>query len=153
MMAHPAVKERIEEFFGYLFKDYNFTVFSETYFESFSNWVIVLLSDSCRIRFLEDRGEVSIAIGPPWSPASWQAGPWFDLLIVIAYLTNGEDIRTYESGNTTQQLEGLGSLFRQYCNQICELFREDVFQKKQGGLREVEEKWQNQLWARLSRKP
>lgn len=142
--------ERIRKVFCYLFEDHGFTVFSETYFESFGNWVIVLLSDSCRVRLLEDRGEVSIAIGPLWSPASWQAGPWFDLPVVIAYLTDGKDKWEYKSGDTTQQLERLGSSLHQYCDQICEMFKDDVFQKKQEELRAIEEQWHSELWARLS---
>lgn len=149
-MTRSVVMDQIKELFHYLFEDYGFTVFSETYFESFGNWVIVLLSNGCRIRFFEDRGEVSIAVGPLWSPADWQAGPWFDLPIVIAYLTNEKDTWEYKSGSTAEQLERLAGLLRPSCDQICELFEEDVFQQRRRELESLEKQRYNQLWDKLT---
>lgn len=133
-MTHPRVMDQIRKYFDYLFDANGFEVISESYFQSFGNWVVVLQSDDCRIRFLQDREEVSIAVGPVWSPPGWNAGPWFDLSIVIAFLTREKEILERRLGNTDQQIEYLADTFRSYLDQICELFREDTFRQQRDKL-------------------
>jgi hypothetical protein len=151
-MTHPKVVDQIRKYFDYLFDANGFEVISETYFQSFGNWVVVLQSDDCRIRFLQDRGEVSIAVGPVWSPPSWNAGPWFDLSIVIAFLTPKKEILERRLGNTDQQIEYLADTFRTYCDQICELFREDTFRQERDKLELLRDQSEEQYWGRLTKK-
>ena len=88
-MAHSVI-EQIETHFFYLFDEYGFRVFSSTiWHESFGNWVVVLLSDGFRITLFHDRGDVTLLVGPLWSPPGWQAGPWYDLPLVVEFLTLG----------------------------------------------------------------
>lgn len=146
------VMEQIKKYFGYLFDDYGFDVISETCFESFGNWVVVLRSNDCRLRIVQDRGEVSIAAGPLWSPLGWQAGPWFDLRVITAFLTQGKVMPEYIPGKTDQQLERLSNLLRSYCDQICELFQERVFQQKRAELELYRDQLDEQFWDQLTRK-
>lgn len=150
-MTHPTIVEQIKKYFRYLFDESGFTVVSETYFDSFGNWVVVLASDDCRLRFFQDRGEVSIAVSPLWSPPGWQAGPWFDLPIVTAYLTQGQYTWEYAPGSTEQQLERLAGILRPYCDQICAMFRKEVFPEKEEELRGLETQRSKRLWDKLHR--
>ena len=142
----------IKKHFHYLFEDYDFTVFSETYFESFGNWVVVLLSDDFRIRLFEDRGDVTLAVGPLWSPPGWQGGPWHDLTRITAFLTQGKDIWEYKRGTTDEQLQRLAGILRPYCDQIRELLQEEVYQQNKEKLRRVGEQLRDQLWDQLTGK-
>lgn len=120
----------IRKYFEYLFSEYDFEPISERSFESFGNWVIVLQSRLCRIRFFQDRGEVFMAFSPLWSPSDWQAGPWYDLKVIIAYLAKDAKLpwQKFKLGETEQQLKWLATTFRSYCDQACELFRADNYQ-------------------------
>lgn len=149
-MTSPVILNKIKTIFHYLFDDYGFAVIAETYFESFGNWAVVLQSgDCCRIRIFQDRGEIFIALGPLWSPPSWNAGPWFDLTVIVAFLTQGKDILEYELGKPDWQLERLADRLRPYMEQICELFRENVFEQKREALELLQEQMNEQIWARL----
>jgi hypothetical protein len=149
-MTPSETVDQIREFFGYLFDDFGFRVISETHFESFSNWVVVLQSEVCRIRIFRDRGEVSIAVGPLWLPPGWQAGPWFDLTVLISFLTNGKYTLEHAVGDTSQQLKRLADVFHLYYDQVCELFQEQVFQQKKGELELFREQMNEQIWNRLT---
>lgn len=151
-MKRSMIVEQISKHFRYLFNDYGFNVISETHFESFGNWVVVLASDDFRIRLFEDRGEVTISVGPLWSPPGWQAGPWYDLTFTIEFLTQGKDLFEYEGGKTEQQLERLAGVLRAYCDQIHELFQEEVFRQKQEELELLVEQRLDQFWNQLTRK-
>ncbi len=151
-MTHSTVMEQIKKYFGYLFDEYGFDVIAETYFESFGNWVVVLQSDDCRVRIIQDRGEVSVAVGPLWSPPGWQAGPWFDLAVITAFLTQGKGTLEYRPGRTDQQLERLANLLRSHCDQICELFQDKVFQQKRVELELLRDQLDGQFWDQLTRK-
>ena len=143
------ILEFIERYFDYLFKEYGFSVISETDFDSFGNWVIVLQSDSSRIRFFQDRGEVSLAVGPLWSPPSWQAGPWYDLSVITTFLSKGQHTFKYELGTTERQLERLTQALHLSCKQICELFQETTYQRIRQELDEYSEQALEQDWNKL----
>lgn len=148
-MASPGVADEIRRHFAYLFDIYGFAVTSEIRFESFGNWVVVLESKECRLRFFQDRGEITVAVGPLWSPPGWQSGPWFDLRAVIRYISQGKDRWEYESGSTNEQLKHLAEKLRPYCRQICQLFREEVFQDKQQELQKVQNQLDDEFWESL----
>lgn len=152
-MTHPTtVVEQVRKYFAYLFDDYDFDVISDTHFQNFGNWVVVLRSNDCRIRFFQDRGEVSVAVGPLWSSPGWQAGPWFDLTVITAFLTQGKSTVEYESGKTGRQLKRLANILRPYCDEICELFQEKVFQQKRVELELLRDQLDEQFWGQLTRR-
>ena len=113
--------------------------------------MIVLQSDDCRLRFFKDRGEVFIAASPHWSPPSWQAGPWYDLAVIVAFLTQGKEKLELEPklGEVEQQLIQLTTVLRLHCDEIVELFRSNTFQQKQSDLELFKDQLNDQFWDRL----
>ena len=149
-MASCKIVDEIRKRFRFLFDAHGFALASEICFDSFENWVVVLKSKECRLRIFQDRGEVTIAVGPLWSPSGWQSGPWFDLAIVIRYVSQGKDQWEYEGGNTDEQLKRLAEKLRPYCQQICWLFREDVFPEKRQELEKMQAKLDREFWKSLT---
>lgn len=130
--------ELIRKYFAFLFDQYNFKIIDIRYFDTYSNWAAVLISDKFRVRFHEDRGTVMIAFGPLWDPPGWEAGPWHDLDFVIAYL-NRVPV-TVEYSDTFQvepQLERLAKKLVPYLDQICDLFSPENFLTHEAGLDNV----------------
>lgn len=153
-MVHlNVIKRDIHRCFRYLFDAYGFTVTEEIQFESFGNWVVVLESTDCRIRLFQDRGELSLAVGPKWFPPGWQSGPWFDLPVVIEYLTGGKSRWEYRGGTTREQLEYLGDTLRVHWEEIRRLFQGPNFQQKQHELRMVAQQRENRFWDQLTDTP
>ena len=134
--------ELVKKYFHYLFSEYGFTIIDVKYFEDFSNWVAVLTSDKYRLRFLEDRGTVTLAIGPLWDPPGWDAGPWFDLSFVIAYLNQEPFAWDYDVlAPAEPQIERLSHVLRPYMDQICTVFSPDAFPEHHDELRRLWDKW------------
>lgn len=128
----------IRKYFHYLFDEYGFTMIDVRHFNSYSDWVAVLASNKCRLRFIEDRGTVMLAVGPLWDPLGWEAGPWFELPIVTAYLNQGIFTWEYDQlGPTEPQLRSLADLLRPYIDQICTMFSPDNFPKHEDNLRRL----------------
>lgn len=144
-----SIVETIRRYFGFLFAKREFTVITECYFDSFDNWVVVLESKDCRIRFFQDRGEVTIAFGPVWSPPNWQSGPWYDLRVMIRYITQGNEQWEYQGGSTEEQFEHLAKKLRRFWQQICQLFRDDIFPQEQQVLQKIQEEMDDEFWDSL----
>lgn len=149
-MVRLNVREDILRCFRFLFDIYGFAVTEEVQFESFANWVAVLESPDCRIRLFQDRGQLTLAVGPKWFPPGWESGPWFDLAVVIEYLTAGENRWEYRGGTTREQMEYLGDTLRVYWEEIHKLFQSANFQHKQQELRRVEQQLENRFWDELT---
>lgn len=143
------ITDKIRKHLPFLFDIYGFSVTSETTFESFGNWVVVLESKECRLRFFQDRGEITLAVGPLWSPPGWQSGPWFDFRAVIRYLSHGNDRWEYGGGSTEEQLRRLAEKLPPHLPQIFQLFREDVFPKKQPELQRTQSELDDEFWKSL----
>lgn len=149
-MNHIEATYVIQQKFTYLFQECKFSIDFEKSFDSFGNWVVVLVSEDCRLRFFQDRGEITVSIGPLWNPPSWEAGPWFDLFLVLEYLTKRTDERRYQFDSMYQQLEYLSSVLHPHCSQACELFKPDVFSIKESELRLLEKKRNKAFWDDLT---
>lgn len=145
-----SIPNRIRNWFWWLFDDYGFTLVLEQLFESFGNWVVVLQSDVCgRIRIMQDRGEISLACGPQWSPVSWNAGPWYDLDVVIRHLSEGNDWFDSAPGDSEQQIAAIAGVLRQNMEATCKLFQEDMFWRKKSELDALQQIIQDEIWERL----
>jgi len=137
-------KERglIEKYFHYLFTEYAFSFSEIKYFQDFSNWLAVLTATECRLLFIEDRGSILLSVGPPWNPSNWEAGHWFGIEIVIAYLNNGIFPWYYwnQMGPAEPQLEKLSEIIRPYMAQICALFSPKVYTETEPKLYQLAKK-------------
>ncbi len=55
----------VRAYFPYLFEE-GFQILHSTYDpQHFGNWILVLASDKCVIRVVQDRGQIVLLIGPP----------------------------------------------------------------------------------------
>jgi hypothetical protein len=134
-------RELVERNFYYLFEQYGFTIVDFRFFDSFSNWMALLISAKCRLKIYEDRGSVMIAGSPLWDPPDWEAGPWYDLSFVVEYLTHGEFTWDYDKmGSAEPQLKWLAEILHPYTDQICALFQSDSFPDHEENL--------HRLWVR-----
>lgn len=152
-MKQATSLEQIRKYFGYLFDEYGFNVVAETHFESFGNWVVVLQSDDCRIRIIQDREEISVALGPLWSIPGWQAGPWYDLAVITAFLTQGNSTVEYRSTTTDRQLEQLAEVLHSRYDQIRELFQGETFRQRQAELELLRDQFNEQIWESMMQRP
>lgn len=134
--------ELIEKYFQYLFTEYGFSISEMKYFEDFSNWLVVLTAAECRLLFMEDRGSVLLSVGPPWNPSNWEAGRWFGLGIVIAYLNDGVFPWYYwdQMGPAEPQMEKLSGILRPYMTQICTLFSPKAYAEHETELNQLVKK-------------
>ena len=158
-MIDLVVMNNIKKSFHYLFKDYEFEVVIEEKYESFGNWLVVLHSDRCcRIRIYEDRGEMFVSLGPTSSPPNLEDGSWFDLSVVMAFLLGRQNQMEYELGKLDWsnlgkldwQLERLSRGLHPHMNQICELFRLDVFEQRKEALAQLAERMRAEFLKRFS---
>lgn len=146
------VTETIRKSFAFLFDKYHFKIASETYFDSFGNWIVVLASDDYCVRLSQDRGYIDVAIGPLCQQSSWETGPWFNLDMVLLFVSEGKDSLDgikVEFGNLSQQLKELAKAYQPYSQSICETFRAGAFQSNQEKLRLFEKHWTERLWEKL----
>jgi hypothetical protein len=119
------MSNEIRRYFPCLFGQGEFQLISETHFESFANWAVVFASQEYCIRFMQDRSEVDIAIGPACPQPNWEFGPWFNLSHVLYYLTKGKLLwnnNTEELGSLAEQLTTLSNVYCTYSKDICGLF-------------------------------
>lgn len=145
-MGQRNEQELVREYFHYLFEEYGFTFADFRYFDSFSDWVALLVSDKCRLKIFEDRGSVMVAVGPLWDPPSWEAGPWYDLSFVIDYLTEGVFTWDYDKmGPAEPQLKWLADILRPYTDQVCTLFGLGSFPDHEDDLHRLWEKYVDSL--------
>lgn len=134
-MESTSKTELIQLHFDYLFKDYGFFIVSETHFESFGNWIVVLSSHLFRVHFLMDRGSLDLKLGPLWSSPDWKSGPWHSLGVVIEFLTDSQDTDELTLDRVDVQMERLSEKLYRYFDQIQHLFHVDVYPLKRDQLR------------------
>ena len=142
----------IRRCFPYLFNLYNFKVISETHFESFGNWVVILGSDDYCIRLLQDRGYTDMALGPSRPQPNWDTGPWFNLDLVLSFVSGGsENLSKLQQpfNNLTQQLAELSRAYQPYSEAIKDIFKQDSYSGNEERLRAAQKQWQDQVWTSL----
>jgi hypothetical protein len=145
------IANEIRRAFRYLFEEHGFSFESERHFDSFANWAVVLQSPKCgRIRIMQDRGEVFLALGPQWPSLTWDAGPWYGLEVVVKYLSGGRDRFESGLGPVSDQLGRLADRFRPYVDASCNLFQEDTYEVKRSELEEVRQHVEDEVWKGLT---
>ncbi len=141
------IAEQIVNNFDYLIHDHGFAVASERHFESFGNWIIILQSDNCgRIRISQDRGEVFLDLGPQRFQSGLETGPWFNLDLVVRYLTASRE--GFETSLETQelQMQKLASALHKYIDQACLLFQSNEFDRHQAELETLRGTLERAVW-------
>jgi hypothetical protein len=151
-MKQSSLKTLVENYFGFLLKDYGFRVIhQEEYPEHQGNALVVLESNTCRVRFTTERGQVFMDLGPRDAPTRWRdttPNVWFDLMTVIAFLTNGAQRLQYDTGALDAQMQRLSKLFQPYAKQAFDLFAAGNFKKNQATLAQFGDKMAMERWGK-----
>jgi hypothetical protein len=122
-MAEPAIVERVKTEFGYLFDYYDYRVIAHKVFDNSGNWIVVLQSPSAgRFLAMQDRDEIILAFGPDGPSTKATGVPWFDLAVVVEYLSQGKDMVDPVSGHPQHQLAQLAGILLPYMDQVRVLF-------------------------------
>lgn len=129
--------ELVRKHFGFLFERGTRVIFADYDTHAFGNFVIVLETTELRISFFRDRGTITTQVGPLWATPNWEGEPWYDLIAIVAFLTQKQVLISgywkYEFDDE-KQLEQLTKVFLFYYDRIVELFRADAFHKNKEAL-------------------
>lgn len=142
-------REVVREHFGFLFERGANFIFSDYHAHAFGNFVIVLETSNLRIRFVRDRGTMTIEVGTLGATLDWDGGLWYDLIFVVAFLTKKQVLITgywEHRFDDEKQLERLAKVLHLYYTQIAELFEDNVFQKNKAALELVSEDFQSLIF-------
>lgn len=142
----------IRTHFGYLFTEDRFEVYSETHFEAFSNWEVILRSRSYWLKFLQDRGEIQILLASNVSVQSEMLRDWYNLDLILFHLSKGLcdlDKVVLEFNNSESQLAKLATIYKSYSDSIRLLLDPDNYELNRPMLMASLSKWQERQWEKL----
>jgi hypothetical protein len=115
--------QKVQSHFGYLFDRFAYRVIACRLFANNENWIVVLESPSCgRFLVMQDRGEIIVALGPHGSPDSATNTRWFDLSVVVEYLSEGVHMVEDRPGDPERQMVHLAEVLYPYMEQVGPLF-------------------------------
>jgi hypothetical protein len=136
----------VREAFGFLFDEYEYEILNTTEFASYGNWLVVLAAPaSGRMLVLQDRDEIIVASAPPTTGTSATDGPWFDLGVVLEYLSSGEQRLSRMPGDPGAQLAGWAAALRPRMTEISQLFGTDLFETARMDLDRIGDRRENEL--------
>jgi hypothetical protein len=136
----------VRESFGFLFDEFEYEILNTTEFGSYGNWLVVLAAPaSGRMLVLQDRGEIIVASAPPALGASATDGPWFDLAVVLEYLSSGEQRLSSMSGDPDTQLASWAAALLPHMAEISRLFGTELFETAQVDLDRIGDRRENEL--------
>lgn len=132
--------EQIRRHFVYLFDPYGFEMVHCERPEP-GRHLIILESDDCRIRFIQNLWDLEMAIGPRSAPIRWsdsveEARYWYSVTEVSNFLENNHYVDIEELLQdrpfltADQKLAKLSGEVKPLIDRIQVLFRESVFEQK-----------------------
>lgn len=84
---------KIEEYFSSFLEGGFQLAKSKVDRKGFGNWIVVLRSRQCLMKFIQDRGTVSVLIGPPWaSEEPFDLEHFIDLYLLIDFNKKNQSI-------------------------------------------------------------
>jgi hypothetical protein len=112
---------RIKKYLGFLF-DQGFEIVYKLFDEQvMGNWIVVLQSKECIIRFIQDRGEIRIEIGPPWASTELSPKEHFVYLqTLLGYINNDQSVTrpSFDDLEPDDQLQKLNTLLVSYLDEL-----------------------------------
>ena len=122
-MLEAEIIEQVASPFGFLFEQYGYRAIACRLFANDGNWIVVLESPSCgRLLVLRDRGEIIVALSPHGSPEIATDGRWFDIAVVVEYLSRGQHMLEAQLDGQERELARLAGILQPYMEQVRELF-------------------------------
>jgi len=123
---------KIKELFSFLFEEYGFKLTEFKKFESFGDVLVTTKSKDFCLRFVRDRGQTFVEIGP-----SVGFKEWFDLNVVRMLIQGIDDTKS-------DDIIKLQNFLKQNYSKIKELFSQENYLKTEEHLRNI----QNELAER-----
>ena len=125
----------IYKYFGFLFGHGYEIVYTQDA-HSFDNVLIVLESRGAKIRFLQDRSEISMYVGPVWAQNNWSDPNYEDLRVIMGFLENYSEIKNYEGDlrDKAGQVKRLAEMFYPQFEKIVSMFQADAFSQTKDAL-------------------
>ncbi len=130
--------KEVKRHFAYLFDQYGFVVVHCEDAPGGGRHLIVLESEDCRIRFIQNRWDIYVEVGTKASPIGWQdvvegTKYWYDIGGVLNFLERealhiDKLLQEQPFLNVEQQLKELARRLRPACEQLIALCRQDVFE-------------------------
>lgn len=117
---------KIKELFPFLFEEYGFQLIEFEKFESFGDVLVTIKSEDFRLRFVRDRGQTFVEIGP-----SVGFKEWFDLNVVRMLIQGIDDTKS-------DDIIKLQNFLKQDYLKIKELFSQENYLKTEEHLRKVQ---------------
>lgn len=142
-MTQYNLTELINKPFHYLADSFGFSVVhSANHPQDYGNAIVVLASDSCRLRILLERERIFAEVGSLQAPLDWHVHApnlWFDVGDVISFITGGSGKWQYPyldsdpvgSISVADQLESISIQLRPYIGEILQLFEPGIFERQQ----------------------
>ena len=126
------VINEINAHFGYLFHDgiQIHKVFDRL---AFGNWIVVLNSEKCVIRIIQDRRQISLEAAPSWASVDIKDSEHFtDLNLLVAYLENKEKFSSVDKVSSSEdQFKNLGLLLKSHYEEIISFLTSDEYFKRE----------------------
>ena len=162
--------EQIRRYFNYLFDQYGFQVAHCEDAPGEARHLVVLESEACRIKFIQNRWDIYVEVGTLAAPIGWQdVAPgqgiryWYDIGSVLDFLERKPlDINELSQDQPVltvdQQLAELATALQPVCDQLMALFREDTFERWQREYQEFKREREEQFgkqyeeWQQRQRK-
>ncbi|CAG0963756.1 hypothetical protein ANAEL_00781 [Anaerolineales bacterium] len=130
----------IEKHFSFLY-NLGFQIVNQHFYnESFGNWIVIFQSQKCILRFIQDRRDIHIEVGPPSSSTELIVRENFtDLNQLVDYIKK-KDFNILSSNTSTDvdvQLERLSTLLSSVYNEIIEFINNDSFLQEKAKMRQL----------------
>lgn len=145
--------------FGYLFDHHGFEVIHCEDATTDGRSLVVIESSDCRFRFLFNRGDVEISVGPHWAPVSWQDASesgirqWYSIKLALDFIMQQtvdlqeirQQGRAMFSMSTEELLSWWADKLERYCGHVVQLFREDTFDVTQVAIQQYDQEQSQEL--------
>jgi len=129
---------QVKHHFSFLFDRYGARIAHVEDAPGGDRCLVILESQGCRVKFVQNRGDVYVSIGALASPICWEdaAGStrhWYEAGAILAYLTRRsfrieELLRDQPIPSQAQQLAELSRELQSLWNRVTPLFREEVIE-------------------------
>lgn len=125
---HVALKEEMLERVPWLLEELGFRIVDERYDpQSFGNSLVTLESDSLRVRFVRDRGQVFADVASPSDPDRWWQLVYVCQLILGEFVQPGfelDDVAAFLRDNLAAVQERLGPRYSETKREVRRLQEE-----------------------------
>jgi len=102
--------------------------------QAFGNWIIVLRSKECVVRFIQDRNDIQMEIGPSWASSEISPSKGFvGIDLLFEYIKNGRiiSVAAKESqSDLNTQMQKLAVVFASHYDELLTFVNRDDFSEE-----------------------